>query len=69
MKVMVLGETLRGGGGLWSLAPQGKGRAVPSGKWEGAAVPGGKRLSPGVLSHYLSSQLDSATSPLAPSPG
>lgn len=29
----------------------GKGRAVSSGKWEGAVAPGGKRLSPGALSH------------------
>lgn len=41
----------------------GKGRAVPSGKWEGAAAPGGKGLSSETLrATSLVASSDSATS-------
>lgn len=49
----MLEETMREGGGLGSPPRHGKGpgRAVPSGKWEGAPAQGGKSPPPGALSH------------------
>lgn len=46
------GETIRVGEEAECRAWLGhrKGRAVPSGKWEGAEAPGGKRLLPWVQS-------------------
>lgn len=49
---MLLGETIGVGEEAWGVPlGHGKGRAVSSGKWEGAPAPGGKRLSPGAQSH------------------
>lgn len=60
----MLGETIRLGEeacGVW-LGHR-KGQAVPSGKWEGAEAPGGKRLWPRAQSYQPRDRRDSRTCP------
>lgn len=61
---MVLGKTIRVGEEAWGVQLRtGKGRAVPSGKWEGAVAPVGKGLSSETLrATSLVASSDPATS-------